>query len=601
MKSSAENSANIRLTVESAGKRELVITTAGKGLLDVLRDRRIYINAPCGGKGTCGKCRITVLEGTLAEIRNDTEAAHFVSAGETALACRTQMIHDCTIDIGHLQERNFAGTAAFSILSDVSLNTEMETLRFSPTSGCWSDGRSITEAICTDLGRRLTFTPKALRQLSFWMGESLQQRFVAPDEQHPIYLTVRRDHVLLIRNSESEPVYGIGVDIGTTTIAFALVNLKSGKVCNTLSLLNSQRQYGADVISRIQKASDGLVDVLRECSRSDITRGLAQLCGESHESAVRIVIAGNTTMLHLLLGLRSDSLAQYPFNPVITEAMNISATELLGPLSVDCEASLLPSVSAFMGADIIAGLMYCKIDQAKGISLFIDVGTNGEMAIGGKEKLLCVSTAAGPAFEGANITWGTGSIPGAVSSFDFHDGKAKFSTIGDAAPVGLCGSAVVDIVAACLRTGIIDRTGRFISDETGAAGLPIAQTQSGEWINFYQKDVREFQLAKSAIRSGIEILMREYGCGPQDIGQIYLAGGFGTQMDARNALEVGLFPTEFQGKIQSMGNTSLGGTVYCLLNGKSAQTVALLAHSATVIDLSRHPSFNDLFMEHLQF
>ncbi len=601
MKSSAENPANVRLTVEAGGKRELVTTTAGKGLLDALRDCGIYVNAPCGGNGTCGKCRITVLAGMLEVIGNDTEAAHFVSAGETALACRAQLSNDCTIDIGHLQEQNFAGAVDFSILSEVGPNTEMETLRFSPTSGCWRNGRSITETICTDLGRRLTFTPKALRQLSLWMGESLQQSFAGPDEQRSIYLTVRRDHVLLIRNSESEPIYGIGVDIGTTTIAFALVDLENGKVCKTLSLLNSQRQYGADVISRIQKSSDGLMDVLQKYSRNDITRGLAELCVESHDSVVHMVIAGNTTMLHLLLGLRSDSLAQYPFNPVTMDAMKISAAELLGPLPVDCEAILLPSAGAFMGADTISGLMYCKIDQAKGISLFIDVGTNGEMAIGGKEKLICVSTAAGPAFEGANITWGTGSIPGAVSSFDFHDGKTEFSTIGDALPVGLCGSAIVDIVAACLRTGIIDRTGRFISDETGAEGLPIAQTQSGEWIKFYQKDVREFQLAKSAIRSGIEILMREYGCGPQDIGQIYLAGGFGTRMDARNALEVGLLPPELQGKIQSIGNTSLGGTVHCLLNGKSMQTAELLAHSATVLDLSRHPSFNDLFMEQLQF
>ena len=601
MKSSAENSATLRLTVEAGGKRELMTTTAGKGLLDVLRDRRIYINAPCGGKGTCGKCRIKVLAGTLEVIGNDTEAAHFVSAGETVLACRAKMLNDCTIEVGHLQERNFAGTADFAVLSDGGLNTELETLRFSPPSGCWSNGRSITETICTTLGRQLTFTPKALRQLSFWMGDSLQQRFAGPDAQHPIYLTVRRDQVLLVRTSVSEPVYGIGVDIGTTTIAFALVDLESGKVCNTLSLLNSQRQYGADVISRIQKSSDGLTSVLRECSRSDITRGLVELCGENHASVVRVVIAGNTTMLHLLLGLRSDSLAQYPFNPVMTEAMKISATELLGPLTVDCEVTLLPSASAFMGADIIVGLVYCQIDLVEGISLFIDVGTNGEMAIGGKEKLICVSTAAGPAFEGANITWGTGSIPGAVSSFDFHEGKAEFSTIGDAIPVGICGSAVVDIVAACLRTGIIDRTGRFISDETGADGLPIAKTQSGEWIKFFQKDVREFQLAKSAIRSGIEILMREYGCRPQDIGHVYLAGGFGTRMNAQNALAVGLFPPELQGKIQSIGNTSLGGTVHCLLNDKNLQTAELLAHSAIVIDLSRHPSFNDLFMEQLQF
>jgi len=601
METVAENAATIRLTVESGENRELVTTTAGKGLLDVLRDSRIYINAPCGGKGTCGKCRIAVLAGALEVVGQGNAAPQFVSTGETVLSCRARLISDCTIDIGHLQERDFAGTTAFSVLSSVDLNTEMETLRFTPTSGCWSNGLSITETLCADLGRCLTFAPKALRQLSLWMGESLKQRFAGPDETRPICLTLNRDRVILIRTSESEPVYGIGVDIGTTTIAFALVDLESGTVCRTLSLLNTQRQFGSDVISRIQKASEGLLDAVRECSRSDITRGLIELCGENHHSVVRIVIAGNTTMLHLLLGLRSDSLAQYPFIPVTTAAMETGAAELLGSLPVDCDVTMLPSAGAFMGADIIAGLMYCKMTQLADIALFIDLGTNGEMAIGCSEKLLCVSTAAGPAFEGTNITCGTGSIPGAISSFEFHGEKIAIKTIGDQQPLGLCGSGVVDIVAACLRAGVIDHTGRFASDETGAAGLPVAQTRTGEWIRFYQKDVREFQLAKSAIRSGLEILMREYGCRPEGIGQVYLAGGFGTRMNAQNALEVGLLPPELQGKIFPIGNAALGGTVHCLLNRQCQNMTEALPRLATVIDLSRHPDFNDLFMQHLNF
>jgi uncharacterized 2Fe-2S/4Fe-4S cluster protein (DUF4445 family) len=433
------------------------------------------------------------------------------------------------------------------------------------------------------------------------MSESLAMDFTGPDAKQPIYLTIRKNHVLLIRRLESEPVYGIGMDIGTTTLAFALVNLSNGKVCNTLSLLNSQRQYGADVISRIQKSSDGSLEALQNCIRNDITQGVLELCEQHETSVVRMVIAGNTTMLHLLLGLCSDSLAQYPFTPVTTDSLEIGTTELLGVSSLDCEVTLLPAAGAFIGADILAGLMYCDMNKPVGISLFIDVGTNGEMAINGKGKLLGASTAAGPAFEGANITCGTGSIPGAISSFDLLDGEIKFRTIGNEPPVGLCGSAVIDIVAACLRSGLIDRTGRFVSAETGSEGFPITQTATGEWIKFYQKDVREFQLAKSAIRSGIEVLMREYGCRPEDIEQVFLAGGFGTRMDARNALEVGLFPPEFQGKIKPMGNTALAGTVHYLLDGESQQITELLAHSTTVIDLSKHPSFNDLFMEQLQF
>ena len=377
--------------------------------------------------------------------------------------------------------------------------------------------------------------------------------------------------------------------------------MKTGAVCKTLSLLNSQRQYGGDVISRIQKAGDGWLGALRDCIRTDIVRGCAELCGGEQDAVVRMVIAGNTTMLHLLLGLCSDALAQYPFNPVTTASMEISATELFGITMLECDVTLLPSVGAYMGADILAGLMYCKCMQSPELALFIDVGTNGEMAISGNGRIFCASTAAGPAFEGANITWGTGSVPGAISAFDFYDGEIRFSTIGNMPATGICGSAVVDIVAACLRSGLIDRTGRFASDETGACGLSIAQNPDGEWIRFNQKDVREFQLAKSAIRSGLEILMQEYGCRWEDVGQVYLAGGFGTRMNIDNVIEVGMFPEELKGKIKPVGNSSLGGTVRYLLSEEGRQDMEKLKRTARVIDLSRHTAFNDLFMEHLQF
>ena len=261
----------------------------------------------------------------------------------------------------------------------------------------------------------------------------------------------------------------------------------------------------------------------------------------------------------------------------------------------------MPSSGAYMGADIVSGMMCCKMDKSTDTVLFVDVGTNGEMAIGCNKRILCTSTAAGPAFEGANITWGTGSIPGAISRFDIQNGEIVFCTIAEAPPVGICGSAVVDIVAACLREGIIDSTGRFTSEDLSSNGLKITQNIAGEWIRFTQKDVREFQLAKSAIRSGLEILVREYGCGWQNIEQVFLAGGFGTRMNVKNAIEVGLFPFELQDKINPVGNTALGGTLQYLLFRESREAVDTLTRLATVIDLSKQPDFNNLFMEQLLF
>ena len=591
----------IILTVEIEEKREVVSTEAGKPLLEVLREKQIYINSPCGGRGTCGKCRITIRAGRLGIRVSETEQEGIAKAGEVALACRSFLIEDCTIDLSHLQEQDFAGNADFGVLVTDAVDTGLDTICFTASKGIWEDGRSVTEIIAERSGRRLSFTSKALRQLSEWMGEALKHDHEGPGADRPVFLTIRGERVLLARTDESKPVYGIGVDIGTTTVAFSLVDMNTGTVCRSLSLLNSQRQYGGDVVSRIQKAGDGWIDALRDCICSDIVRGCADLCDGEQAAVVRMVIAGNTTMLHLLLGLRGDSLAMYPFTPVTTASMEVPASELFGLTLIECDVTLLPSVGAYVGADILAGLMYCKIGQSSAISLFIDVGTNGEMAISGKTGIFCASTAAGPAFEGANIIWGIGSVPGAISSFDFFRGEASFTTIGNLPALGICGSAVVDIVAACLRSNVIDRTGRFVSDETGTSGLPIAKNPDGEWIRFHQKDVREFQLAKSAIRSGLEILLKESGCCWEDVGEVFLAGGFGSRINVNNAVEVGLFPEELRGKIQPVGNSALGGTVKYLLCDKGRQQLENLRAAAKVMDLSQQPAFNDLFLDHLQF
>jgi uncharacterized 2Fe-2S/4Fe-4S cluster protein (DUF4445 family) len=524
----------------------------------------------------------------------------YVVRGEEVLACQSLLVEDCAIEINLFDEIRLVGISEFEASVVNSLDTGLEIVRFEPAVDCWNDGLSVTKVINQSIGRSLDYSPKALRQLSVWIASAMKNEFVAPGPDRPIYLTVWNGLVLQIRTLESAPVYGLGIDIGTTTIAFALVELTTGAVRKTLSVLNSQRRYGADVISRIQKGGEGQLQELQEMIRADISREIFNMCETESDSVVQLVIAGNTTMLHLLLGLRADSLALFPFNPVTTEFVQLRSTELFG-VSPDCDVTLLPSVGAFMGADVVAGMVYCRMQHSHGVTLLIDVGTNGEVVIRGKDCVLCVSTAAGPAFEGANISWGTGSVPGAIDKFDMRGTEVDFNTIGNVPPVGICGSGVVDIVAVCLRKGLVDRTGRFVSDEMGQEGLKIARTYSGEWISFTQKDLREFQLAKAAIRCGIEILVQEFGCHWDEVTTVYLAGGFGTRMDTENAIEVGLFPAELQGKIRSVGNSSLGGIVHYMLYRESRLAVAELVRAATVLDLSKHPSFNDLFMSRLMF
>ena len=600
MRSDEQKEKSVVLTIRDINSHREINAKTGQRLIAVLRENGAYVNAPCGGRGVCGKCGVELLRGRLLEKGKEGSPSQYVEAGAVSLACRSELIENCSVDIQSITEQGFLGLADFVFSETGSIENGFEIIKIVPTPELWSSGHSVTDELNSVTGRNPVYALKALRQLSAWVGDSLKANYSGPGPERPVFLIVRNNRAIHAFFDEKTAICGMGIDIGTTTIAFSLVDLSTGARLRSTSILNSQRQFGADVISRLQKGGEGYIEQLRDCVRSDISRGISELCGEGQDSVVQVVIAGNTTMLHLLVGMRGDSMALYPFNPTTVARIETTTADLLGSLPIDCEVTVLPSLGAYIGADIVSGMMCCGMDRALGISLFIDVGTNGEMAVGNKDKILCASTAAGPAFEGANITWGTGSVPGAIASVNLKDDEVIFETIGNIPPVGICGSAVVDIVAACLREGKIDSTGLFIAKGDDRE-LKIVQNQAGEWISFRQKDVREFQLAKSAIRSGLEILLQEYGCRWTDVEQVYLAGGFGAMMDVKNAIEVGLFPRELQNKIRSVGNTSLGGTVQYMLYSERREAMENLIRIATVVDLSRHQAFNDLFMENLNF
>ena len=596
-----ETEDKIELTIFDGRRERRLITEIKKPLLEVFRENGVYFNAPCSGRGVCGKCLVTLVAGHLSVMDAAAVVARCAEPGETVLACRSALLESCRIDISEATERGFAGSSDILPRQSENPDNGYETLRFVPGPGSWENAGSVSESICQGLGRRLDFSHKALRQLSCWMATSLQQNHFAPDSTSPVWLTVRDSRALHVRTAEDAPLYGIGVDIGTTTIAFALVDLATGVLLNSVTLLNSQRQYGADVISRSQKAAAGFGDALRECLRSDLARGIDELCRQETEAVVRLVIAGNPTMLHLLLGLRPDSLAIYPFTALTRSQISLSTAELFGVFPVDCEAVMLPCLAAYAGADLVAGMLHCRLDSEAHLTLLVDLGTNGELAIGDGERILCTSTAAGPAFEGANISCGVGSVTGAISRFDIRDGKVLVQTIGEASPIGICGSGVLDIVAVGLRERLIDRTGRLQVGNAPVDSLEVGRKANGEAIVFNQKDIREFQLAKAAIRSGLEILLREYGRSWTDVGRVFIAGGFGAGLDVNHAVAVGLLPVELRQKLRAVGNSALGGTVDYLLYSERREAVKKLQEKASYIDLSRHPSFNDLFIAQLDF
>jgi uncharacterized 2Fe-2S/4Fe-4S cluster protein (DUF4445 family) len=315
--------------------------------------------------------------------------------------------------------------------------------------------------------------------------------------------------------------------------------------------------------------------------------------------AARTVIAGNTTMLYLLLGLRCKSLGSAPFEPEFPIETSYPYPALFGTETLDCPCLIPPFLSAYVGADITAGLLYCGDNDN---FLLVDMGTNGEMAMRTGGRLCSTSTAAGPAFEGGGISHGMSGVTGAICSVRPEPtGGFLCSVVGNASPVGICGSGILDAVACLCEGNYIDETGAM-NGEFRAKGVLLAQNpETGQQIYFTQKDVREFQLAKSAIRSGIEILTREMGSKGESFvpATVYLAGGFGQALDVESAFRIGLLPGIFRGKVVLAGNSALGGCVKLCRRPGLMDATRQFAEVGREINLASHPDFNDLFMDHM--
>ncbi|MEG0767705.1 MAG: ASKHA domain-containing protein, partial [Clostridia bacterium] len=347
----------------------------------------------------------------------------------------------------------------------------------------------------------------------------------------------------------------IAVDIGTTTLAFALVDEKTGRSVATHTSINHQRAFGADVISRIQGANEGKLGDLQQSIRMDILSGTDMLlacAGMRWHQITRVALAGNTTMMHLLCGYSCHTLGVAPFEPVNLDTVITNCNALLNAQTDwNPPAVLLPGFSTFVGGDIAAGLLACGMDRAERPCLFVDLGTNGEMALGNAHALLCASTAAGPAFEGGHISWGMGSVVGAICAVQASSQGMQCKTIADAPPIGICGTGMVDVLASLLKTGGMEDSGR-LADTFFKEGVPLAQTADGRNIVMTQKDVRELQLAIAAVRAGIEILLKRSGTAPENVEKVWLAGGFGRAMDVQNAVAIGLLPRTLEAKVQAV-------------------------------------------------
>ncbi|MHB8130563.1 MAG: ASKHA domain-containing protein [Mobilitalea sp.] len=514
-------------------------------ILSAMVRQKIQYRSDCGGRGTCGKCKIQVIIGRLDSTIQDRKIfTEEELQGGYRLSCKAFPCEDLTI----------------KLLSRDEVGMEVVT-------------------------------------------------------ENRINLS---DHKANIEGKTDN--YVIGIDLGTTTLAVSLVNIASKDIIRTYSTINPQKAYGADVISRMKVSIEGKGDQLRYSVQKCLIEAILSVLRESGieiSNIEKIAIAGNTTMGHLLMGYSCETLGVFPFTPVNIDTIEVDfqdifSVELFKNNSLLEDSNIknadlyqlqkvpvviLPGISTFVGGDIVAGLSVCGFDAAKKPCLLIDLGTNGEMALGNKEHILVTSTAAGPAFEGGNISCGVGSIPGAISHIIINGEEIIYETIGNKPPVGICGTGVVELVSELFKANLIDETGLLV-DEYFHKGFPITEMHN---IVFTQKDIREFQLAKAAVRAGIEVLIKSYGITLQQIDKVYLAGGFGYKIDVEKAIHIGLIPEELRGKILVIGNSSLAGAMGYLTEQNSKEKVERIISISKEIHLSNDDDFYDLYLKHMSF
>jgi uncharacterized 2Fe-2S/4Fe-4S cluster protein (DUF4445 family) len=393
--------------------------------------------------------------------------------------------------------------------------------------------------------------------------------------------------------------HGVAIDIGTTTVVFYFVNLITGTIIETRAIINPQVKYGADVISRINytaQSSEGL-SILQNELITAINLQLdhfAEMIGISANEIVKITVAGNNTMLHILLGINPLPIALAPFIPEFIDEQHLKGRDLKLNCNSEAGIKVLPSISAYVGADIVAGIASIKpMEQFKRF-LFMDIGTNGELALVTPDKIWCCATAAGPAFEGANISCGMSAVEGAISVFM----PTGYSVIGNFAPVGICGSGLIDVVAFLVENKLVKNDGLLEKD---FVIVPRKDSGTSDEIVLTQQDIREVQLAKSAIMAGVNVLLKKASLTFDDIDVLFLAGGFGNYIDTGNAIKIGMLPKSLKTKIISLGNTSGTGALLALKSVNFDALIRQIRQKTIYIELSEDEDFTLDFVMNMGF
>jgi len=576
----------------------------------------LAIDSTCGGRGTCGKCKVRMLAGANSITDADRK---FLTPAELAagwrLSCRAPIHQECVADVPRLMTAPKAALLGYGRHVAIDPNVAKVFLELTePTLEDQQPDLARVIAALDKAGYAARADPAVWRALPKTLRHNAWK----------VTAVVCGDELIAVEGGDTrDRLYGLALDIGTTTVVGAVVDLNTGAVAAVNSTLNGQAPFGADVISRASYTmteADGL-DTLQARIVDTINALLDQLLaasGVARENVYEAVAVGNATMLHLLLGIDPEPISIAPFIPTIAQAVTLPASEIGLRLHPQARLSTLPHLGAYVGADIVAGVLATGLARARDdkLRLYIDVGTNGEIVLGSSKKTLATAAPAGPAFEGAQIKCGMRASDGAIEGVQIDD-DVHLQIIGGAIkPIGICGSGLVDAVAELVRVGLVDASGKLLRPveargkfcdalvnrlvETNGVRAFLLSAPA-DHIVLTQPDIRALQFAKGAIAAGVHVLMQQLGIAAQDLHEVLLAGSFGSYINPASARTIGLVPWVPVERIVAVGNAAGEGAKIALLSFREREAANRIPDFIEYLELSGRPEFNDIFTEALGF
>ena len=589
----------------------------GTSLLTAARQAGIDLESDCGGMGRCGKCKV-VVSGRVTPLtpREREYLTPFEIAQKVRLACQILVKRPTSVSLltlpggkEHILEEGISRAVAFQ--------PHLRKYYLDITAADWRREQTISEIIEHALRQQVTKTPiidlACLKILPSLPGSN----------KAGLTALLKDNEVLALEPGDTTgEIYGMAVDIGTTTVVGYLFDLRQGKLIGVDSSLNQQSVHGSDVISRIDyslNAPDGLDELQRQVIETVnlITERLCTISEISSKTIYTMVMVGNTTMTHLFWGMSPRFLSRFPYNPLTREALCLPPEGMGIKMSPFGRVFSLPLVSGFIGSDTTGVVLSTGLHRSRVPKMAIDIGTNGEIVLTDGKVMLASSCAAGPAFEGAHIECGMRGVSGAIDRVDFVKSKVRCHIIDEVPAKGICGSGLVDAIAGMLRAGLITDDGRLLTKEE-ASHSPFARLlKPGKYNHFVvssskeaagaadvvinQKDIREIQLAKGAMMAGIRILMDRLGLGEEDIREVFLAGAFGNYVRPESALAIGLLPRFPKTKITQVGNAAGSGAKMALLSTRALKEAGKIAEQIAYVELANIPDFQEQFIKGMAF